>query len=434
MRDVFLFALDSVLANRRRMWLTVAIIAVGVASLVGIQTAVSILAEEVAGSLGRAGAGRFTLQSRDEAPPITLRQAQQFMDFSFMPGSTLPVMPGSTLPVMPGSTGHLDAPLRSDRPFPSQKNARSTDDHPLRFASAWSVQTTMAQVRCGGVATDPVVRVVACDENYLSVCDVRLTAGRGFTAREVEGHQPVALVGDNVRKKLFGAGSGLGEMVSFSGGRYRVVGVLVREGALYGSSLDGSVLIPISETPAGCSITVRVSDAGSLSSAVAAAGRQLAAVRRLPPGVEPDFDIVQSDGTESTLAMLRSKLSLVALAIGLITMWGASVGLMNSLLVSVKQRTREIGTRRALGAKARSIARQFLMESMIIGQLGNLAGVLLGLLFGVLTALALDGHFSIPWPWVGAATLLSLVVSLLSGLIPARRAAALDPIEALRAL
>lgn len=416
MRDDFRFALDSVLVNRRRMLLTVAIIAVGVASLVGIQTAVSILADEVAGSLGRAGAGRFTLQARDDASPITLRQAQQFIEpvMPVMPGSTASVMPGLTASVMPGSTGHLSAPLR--------------------FASVWSVRTTMAQIRCGSVATDPVIQVVACDENYPSVYDVRLSAGRGFTAREVEEHQPVALLGDNVRKKLFGTENGLGEMVSFAGGRYRVVGVLAREGALYGSSLDGSLLIPISDAPAGCSITVRVADGGALSSAVAAAGRQLAAVRRLPPGAEPDFDIVQSNDTEATLASLRSKLSLVALAIGLVTMLGASTGLMNSLLVSVKERTREIGTRRALGAKARGIARQFLLESMMIGQLGNIAGILLGLLFGGLTALALDGHFAVPWPWVAAATLLSLVVSLLSGLLPARRAAALDPIEALRSL
>ena len=406
MRDDFRFALDSVLANRRRMWLTVAIIAVGVASLVGIQTAVSILADEVAGSLGRAGAGRFTLQAKEDAPPITLRQVQQFL--------ALESSNSGGPSVMPGSTGHLDAPLHA--------------------ASAWSVQTSMAQIRCGGVATDPVVQVLACDEHYLPVYDVRLSAGRGFTAREVEEHQPVALLGDNVRKKLFGTESGLGETVSFAGGRYRVVGVLAREGALYGSSLDGSLLIPISDAPAGCSITVHVADGGALSSAVAAAGQRLAAVRRLPPGAEPDFDIVQSNDTEATLASLRSKLSLVALAIGLVTMLGASTGLMNSLLVSVKERTREIGTRRALGAKARGIARQFLLESMIIGQLGNIAGILLGLLFGGLTALALDGNFAVPWPWVAAATLLSLVVSLLSGLLPARRAAALDPIEALRSL
>ena len=397
MRDVFRFALDSVLANRRRMWLTVAIIAVGVASLVGIQTAVSILADEVAGSLGRAGAGRFTLQAREDAPPITLRQAQQFIG-----------------PVMPGLTGHLNAPFRS--------------------ATAWSVRTTMAQVRCGGVATDPVVRVVACDENYPSVYDVRLTAGRSFTAREVEGHQPVALLGDNVRKKLFGTEDGLGEMVSFAGGRYRVVGVLAREGALYGSSLDASLLIPIDASSLSCCITVRVPPAVSESAALAEAGQRLAAVRRLPPGAEPDFEVVQADGAEATLASLRSKLSLVALAIGLVTMLGASTGLMNSLLVSVKQRTREIGTRRALGARARTISRQFLLESVVIGQMGNLAGVLLGLLFGGLTALALDGRFVVPWPWLGAATLLSLAVSLASGVLPARRAAALDPIKALRSL
>ena len=296
------------------------------------------------------------------------------------------------------------------------------------------MRATMAQVRSGGLITDPVVRVMACDENYLSCHAVKLAAGRGFTAREVEGHQPVALLGDNVRKKLFGTENGLGEMVSYAGGRYRVVGVLAREGALYGSSLDASLLIPIDASAVDCRITVRVPDGLSATVAMAEAGRQLAAVRRLPPGAEPDFEIVQADGAEATLASLRSKLSLLALAIGLVTMLGASVGLMNSMLVSVKQRTREIGVCRALGARARTVARQFLMESVLIGQLGNVAGVLLGLLFGGLTALALDGRFTVPWHWVGAATLLSLAVSLASALLPARRAARLDPIEALRSL
>lgn len=152
---------------------------------------------------------------------------------------------------------------------------------------------------------------------------------------------------------------------------------------------------------------------------MATAGQQMAAMRRLQPGTEPDFEIVQADRAEEMLASIRSKLSLVALAIGLVTMLGASVGLMNSMLVSVKQRTREIGTRRALGAPARIIAQQYLLESVLIGQMGNVAGVLLGLLFGGLTALILDGHFSVPWPWVGAATVLSVAVSLASGLLPA---------------
>lgn len=385
MRDEIRFALDSLLVNRRRMVLTVAIIAVGVASLVGIQTAVSILADEVAGSLGRAGAGLFTLQAQKEAPPISYRQAKSFCEMS-------------------------------------------------RAASVWSVVKKQAQLRSGGVTTDPVVRVLACDENYLACQDLQLAAGRGFTLREVEERLPVALIGDNVRKKLFGNENGLGEMVSCGNGRYRVVGVLAREGALYGSSLDASLLVPIDASAADCRISVRVPETGTLSSAVAEAGAQLAAVRRLPPGSEPDFEIAKAEGAEATLSSLRSKLSLLALAIGLVTMLGASVGLMNSLLVSVKQRTREIGTRRALGARARSISRQFLLESVVIGQMGNASGVLLGLLFGGLTALALGGRFSVPWPWLGAATLLSLAVSLAAGVLPARRAARLDPVEALRYL
>ena len=306
MRDEVRFALDSLLVNRRRMVLTVAIIAVGVASLVGIQTAVSILADEVAGSLGRAGAGLFTLQAQKEAPPISYRQAKSFCEM-------------------------------------------------LPFASVWSVVKKQARLRSGGVTTDPVVRVLACDENYLACQDLRLAAGRGFTQQEVEERLPVALLGDNVRKKLFGNENGLGEMLSCGSGRYRVVGVLAREGALYWSSLDASLLVPIDASAADCRISVRVSETGTLSSAVAEAGAQLAAVRRLPPGSEPDFEIAKAEGAEATLASLRSKLSLLALAIGLVTMLGASVGLMNSLLVSVKQRTQEIGTRRALGARARSI-------------------------------------------------------------------------------
>ena len=385
MRDEIRFALDSLLVNRRRMVLTVAIIAVGVASLVGIQTAVSILADEVAGSLGRAGAGLFTLQAQKEAPPISYRQAKSFCEM-------------------------------------------------LPSTSVWSVVKKQAQLRSGGVTTDPVVRVLACDENYLACQDLRLAAGRGFTQQEVEERLPVALLGDNVRKKLFENENGLGEMVSCGNGRYRVVGVLAREGALYGSSLDASMLVPIDASAADCRISVRVPETGSLSAAVAEAGAQLAAVRRLPPGSEPDFEIAKAEGAEATLASLRSKLSLLALAIGLVTMLGASVGLMNSLLVSVKQRTQEIGTRRALGARARSISRQFLLESVVIGQMGNASGVLLGLLFGGLTALALGGRFSVPWPWLGAATLLSLAVSLAAGVLPARRAARLNPVEALRSL
>jgi putative ABC transport system permease protein len=290
-----------------------------------------------------------------------------------------------------------------------------------------------AIVRSGGNATDPVVQLLAVDDSYLAVAGLKLAAGRNFSVYETQQSAAVALLGDNVRRRLFGEGDGLGEMVSTEGRRLQVIGVLERQGAVFGTGLDDALLIPVSAGLSDCRITLRAAP-GELHEAMVEAGSRMASIRRLPPGAEPDFEIVEADSAAATLASLRSKLSLVALVIGLVTMFGAAVGLMNSLLVSVKERTREIGTRRALGARAHDIAHQFLGEALGIGLLGSVAGVLLGLLLGNLVALSLDGSFSAPWGWIAAGTLLASAVSLASGLLPARRAARLDPIEALRSL
>jgi putative ABC transport system permease protein len=278
-----------------------------------------------------------------------------------------------------------------------------------------------------------VVQLLAVDAGYLSVEGLKLAAGRNFSVQETGQAAAVALLGDNVRRRLFGTGDGLGEMVSVNGLRLQVVGALERQGAVFGTGIDDALLLPLSSGVADCRITLRVAP-GESQTAMVAAGCLMTSIRRLPPGVEPDFEIVEADGAAATLASLRSKLSLVALVIGLVTMLGAAVGLMNSLLVSVKERTREIGTRRALGARARDIARQFLAEALGIGVVGSAAGIVLGLLLGNLVALSLDGHFAVPWDWLAAALFLAAAVSLSSGLLPARRAAALSPIDALRSL
>ena len=387
MRDFFRFALDSLSTNRRRVLLTVAIIAVGVASLVGIETAVGVLTDRVAGSFDRLGAGLFTIRPKEDASPLDARQAAAFA-----------------------------AAFRQ-----------------AEAVSCWCISRQAAIVRSGGKATDPVVEIVATDAGYLACQDLSLASGRNFSPYEVEQHAKVALIGDNVRRRLFGDSDAIGKEITAAGARYRVIGVLQRQGALFGTGIDSGILCPMETTESSCSVTVRTAPAAA-GATLSEAGRLMTAIRRLPPGATPDFEIVQADSAQATLASLRAKLSLVALAIGLITMLGAAVGLMNSMLVSVKERTREIGTRRALGAKARAIARQFLGEALLIGLLGSAAGILLGLLLGNLVALALDGGFSIPWGWIAAAVLLASAVSLASGLLPARRAARLDPIEALRSL
>lgn len=389
MSDYFRFILDSVFSNRRRAVITVVMIAVGVSALVGIQTALDVMADRVAGSFNRMGTGLCSVRQKEDAAPLTRQQAAAFC-----------------------AAWRASAGVE---------------------AAVWAEGGNAAQVSSGGAVTDPVVRVLFCDAAYAACNGVQVARGRGFTERDVEERQPVALLGDNIRRRLFGERDGLGEWVSCPAGRFRVAGVLERQGAMFGTQLDNAILLPLDGGRAGVSVLFRV-PSSSQAAAVAEAGRRMAALRRLAPGAEPDFEIVRADSSEEMLASLRRKLSAAALVIGLITMLGAAVGLMNSMLVAVKERTREIGTCRALGARAREIERQFLLEAVVIGQAGCAAGVALGLLLGNLVAVALEGDFMIPWRWLAFSVALSFAVSLASGLLPARRAAALDPIEALHSL
>ena len=155
-------------------------------------------------------------------------------------------------------------------------------------------------------------------------------------------------------------------------------------------------------------------------------------VRRLSPIDITDFRLYKSEAMLSQLKSLMGIITLVAAVIGLITLVGAAVGLMNIMLVSVKERTREIGTRKALGASSKTIKMQFLYESIVISQLGCLFGVIFGILIGNVTAVVLKTSFVIPWVWIFAAIAVCFVVGIASGYLPAVKASKLDPIEALR--
>lgn len=155
-------------------------------------------------------------------------------------------------------------------------------------------------------------------------------------------------------------------------------------------------------------------------------------IRRLSAADESDFAVERSDSLAAMLAENLATVTLMALLVGLITLLGAAVGLMNIMLVSVSERTREIGTRMALGAKPRTIRQQFLFESIIISQLGGICGIVLGILCGNLVSVLTGGVFVVPWMWILIGVALCLIVGVGSGYLPARKAASLDPVEALR--
>ncbi len=398
MKGFFNMAIDSLLDNRLRSTLTILIIAIGITSLVSIQTAIEGLSRTVERSFGRMGAHCFTISSLEEegdraARGISLAEAQEFV-----------------------------------RRYDSKAVVSITSS------------LLMQQVSAGGINSDPTVTLTATDEHHLRLGLASLASGRNFSSREIEGSSDLCIIGDNIARRLFSSRNPLGETLRLGAVEYSVTGVMEREGSLFGIGTDNTILVPLGAarsrflaSDASYSLSIMpVGEESAFEEAWERAVVVMKLIRGLRPQDEANFAISRSDSIIRELDSLKGKLSIAALVIGLITLLGASVGLMNILLVSVKERTCEIGIRKALGAKPRTIAMQFLTEAMLIGQIGCAAGLLLGLLFGNLVAKLLGCAFALPWRWLGLSVLICIVVSILSGYLPASRASRLDPIEALR--
>ena len=397
MKGFFNMAIDSILDNRLRSILTILIIATGITSLVSIQTAIEGLSRTVERSFGRMGAHCFTISSLEEG----------------------------------------DSVVRGLSWADAQEFVRRYDSKAVVSITSSLV---MQKVSSGAISSDPTVTVTATDEHHLNMGFASLAAGRNFSSRETEGSSDICIIGDNIARCLFKGRNPLGALLRVGAGEYLVTGVMEREGTLFGIGTDNTVLVPLGAArtrflapDANYSLDVMpVGESLSFEQAWERAALIMKLIRGLRPQDETNFAISRSDSVIRELDALKGKLSVAALVIGLITLLGASVGLMNILLVSVRERTCEIGIRKALGARPRTIAMQFLTEAVLVGQIGCVAGMLLGLLFGNLVALLIGCAFTLPWRWLGLSVLICVLVSILSGYLPARRVSLLDPIAALR--
>jgi putative ABC transport system permease protein len=281
--------------------------------------------------------------------------------------------------------------------------------------------------------------VQGVDEGYLPVSGLSLAEGRNFTAAEIESGASVILLGKSVVDKLFEPWeSPVGEPVLVGAQRHIVAGVLEARGTSFGMSQDNQILMPAlgvrrqySDQGRSYNITCTVNQAEELDAAAEFATGVMRVVRGDAPGEPNSFRIRQSNQLVETLLEATDGITLAAAFIGLITLFGAGIGLMNIMLVSVSERTREIGTRKSLGASSTAIRTQFLVEVLVIGQLGGAVGILLGLGVGNVIASYFETPFVVPWGWVTVGVLLCVATSLASGYYPARMAARLDPIVAL---
>jgi putative ABC transport system permease protein len=281
--------------------------------------------------------------------------------------------------------------------------------------------------------------VVGTDDDYVFTAGYEIERGRNFTTADIEMNRHLVIVGQEIIRNIFDRGEDpLDKIITVGSGKYRIIGILKEKGTSFGGG-DNICLLPLTNVRQNFSrpgmnfrINVMPRTPQLLEIGVSEAEGIFRQVRRLNPGDESDFRITKSDNLANMVIENLRYVTIAATLIGAITLFGAAVGLMNIMLVSVTERTREIGIRKAMGARSTYIKHQFLFEAVIIGQLGGFVGIFLGILIGNLVSLMTGSPFVIPWLWIAAGVALCFLVGLSSGYFPAVKASRLDPIVALR--
>ncbi len=397
-------SMQSVRSHMMRTTLTVLIIAFGIMALVGILTSIDAIKYFLNDNFKMMGANTFSIRNRTQFR-INNSKTVNFKEITF------------------------------------DEAVRFKELYTFPATTSLSIfATNTATVKFENNKTNPNVPVIGCDENYMITSGNELVNGRNFSPTEVYYGSSVAVVGNDVIKKVFKNNEDpIGQYINIGPGRYLIVGLIKEKGSSLGFNPDNVCLIPInnsrqrfSRPNASYGINVAVADGENLEAAIDEATGVFRIIRQVSVGEEDSFTISKSDNLANMLFDSLSYLRLAAIIIGMITLLGAAIGLMNIMLVSVTERTREIGIRKAIGATSNTIRNQFLAEAIVIAQIGGLLGIILGIGIGNALALSIGTSFIIPWNWIIWGVGLCLVVALASGIIPAVKAAKLDPIDALR--
>jgi putative ABC transport system permease protein len=288
--------------------------------------------------------------------------------------------------------------------------------------------------------TNPNSRILAVDENYALLAGDEFLHGRNFTQFEADNGTPVAVIGYDIAHALFPDGKAIDSAVFYQGNRYNVVGVLNKKGGSMGFGGEDRVMYmtlfhgrqKYLNSYSNFLITTGAKHVELVNSTIEEARVVMRKIRKLSPAEKDNFEITKSDALANKQIDNLKALTITATFIAFITLFGAAIGLMNIMLVSVTERTKEIGTRKALGATKSSIKWQFLSEALVICQLGGLGGIVLGISIGNIVGLLMGVSFIIPWPWILLSIGLCFLTGLIAGIYPAIKAAKLDPIEALR--
>ncbi len=397
-------SLESIRSNLLLVIFTVFIIAIGISALVGVHTAFGALTSSMVNNFSTLGANTFSIQNRPSTvvmgrgerrktfPPITYAEATAFKEkFDLVPVSI----------TASGSFG--------------------------------------AVVQYKTERTNPTINVIGTDENYLKTARYTINDGRAITPDDLSSSRKVVVLGYEIKRKLFPKEPGVGKKVTINGEFFTVIGVYNEMGSAGSSGGDKIVNIPVTTLRTSSpnpnrsyTLNVYIDDVRRMDELIEEATGTFRLIRKKRYDQENDFSVTQSDAFAEQIMDNLSIITTIANAVAIVTLLGASIALLNIMLFSVTERTNEIGIRKAMGAPKKSIMIQFLVEAIVICMLGGVVGVILGLTMGNILSATLKGNFVVPWMWLGIGLLSCVVVGILSGIYPANKAAAVDPIESLR--
>ncbi|MEJ7822634.1 MAG: ABC transporter permease [Chitinophagaceae bacterium] len=418
--DTLSLAFRTVKSNKLRTSITVAIIAFGIMALIGIITAIQAMNQSLAESFSTMGANAFSIRFKDKQIRVGKHDNE----------------------VKKTTKGALKEKNSNTGKIITYEEAKAFKER-LAFPALVSISIRGPRnviVNNEKLKTNPNVVVQGGDENYLLLSGYTLSAGRNFNKLDVESGRSVCVLGNSVAKKIFGnPEKAVDKIIKVANIKYRIIGILKDKGSSAFLNADNVVITTynnirrlFSTSNTTFNIGVMVSNVQDMNIAIGEATGTFRPIRKLNFSEQNNFFVDKSDSIVEAFTKSLGSITTAAAFIGLITLIGAAIGLMNIMLVSVNERTREIGLIKALGGTRLSIRQQFLFESIIISLIGAVFGIILGVLVGNLFGIVLKTGFIVPWGWVFTGIMVCSLVGLFAGLYPAYKASKLDPIVALR--
>ncbi|WP_442588609.1 ABC transporter permease [Pedobacter sp. AW31-3R] len=399
-------ALHAINSNRLRTMLTALIIAIGLSALVGILTTLDAVKKSMTEAFSSMGANSFTIRNRGTGIRI-------------------------------GGNGVRPKPFASIR-YEEAIAFKKNLEIPVTVAVS-VFASDGATAKYGSKKSNPNINIQGIDENSLNAQGLDLALGRNFSKAEAEQGTNLCILGDDLKTTLFGDDSPIDKVITTGNGRFKVVGVTAKKGSSMGFNGGRTIYVPLfkakiineSANPS-YTITVMSPNSEETEKIIGEATSEFRNIRKVKIKDPNNFEISKSDAVAQTLIENLSYVAIGGVAIGVITLIGASIGLMNIMLVSVTERTREIGVRKAIGANPSVIRKQFLIEAVVICLIGGVMGIMFGILLGNVISLLMGGSFIIPWLFIIGGFGLCVLVGVISGYYPAKKASKLDPVEALR--